>query len=245
MQTRTSRPTSPLALLIVTLLAATPARAQPPTPAATGPGAAAPSEAAKAMVGAPWEFSNADRDRRCTVSFRIDGGPHGMKLDLDKACGGVFPFLKEVTGWTLAANDFLRFVDAKGKALLEFSEVEQGIFEAPKPGEGILFLQPVASLQKPPPSPDEMAGAWEIQRGGKALCSLTLATTPVPEGLAITLAPGCDSLVARFAPTAWQMDRGELVLTGAQSRTWRFEESEPKSWQRVPETRDPLQLVKK
>jgi hypothetical protein len=41
------------------------------------------------------------------------------------------------------------------------------------------------------------------------------------------------------------MDRSELVLRGGNSQTWRFEENDNNTWQRVPETRDPLSLVKR
>lgn len=234
-------------LMLVALVAAGPAAAQspaPPAPSRPAP-AAPPSEAARTVAGTAWEFSNADRDRRCTVGFKTDAaGSLGMKLDLEKACTGVFPFLRDAAAWTLGENDFLRFVDARGRPMLEFSEVEQGLWEAPKPGEGILFLQTAASVKPPAPSQAEMAGEWTFRRGSRVLCPVTLATTPAGEGFALRLGPDCDAAIARFAPTSWTMDRDELVLTGAGSRTWRFEEADPKIWQRVPETRDPILMVK-
>jgi len=208
--------------------------------------AQAPSDAAKAVAGA-WEFSNADRDKRCTVTFKTDAGAAGMKLDFDRACATVFPFIKEVAGWTIAENDFLRFVDAKGKAILEFSEVESGMFEAPRPGEGILFLQTAASVEPPPATPEQVAGDWSVVRGGGApICTLTLTTTTAgQDSYALRLKPGCDAFVTRFAPTAWQMDRSEIVLKGARNQSWRFESgADAKTWQRVPETRDPVLLVR-
>src|SRR5476649_856125 len=91
-----------------------------------------PSDSAKAMVGS-WEFSNADRDKRCTITFKTDTGPAGMKVEFDRGCAAQFPFVRQVSGWTLAQNDFLRLVGAKGDPILEFSEVEGGIYEAPRP----------------------------------------------------------------------------------------------------------------
>lgn len=242
-----TRPRSHLAILALTLIvAAAPAAAQraPNGPAPTA--AAAPSEAARAVAGTSWEFSNADRDRHCAVAFRTEAaGTIGMRLEFDKACAGVFPFLRDAAAWTLGDNDFLRFVDARGRAMLEFSEVEQGLWEAPKPGEGILFLQTAATVKPPAPSSEEMAGEWTLRRGGRVLCPVTLAATPAGDGFALRLGPDCDAAVTRFAPTAWAMDRDELVITGAGNRTWRFEETEPKTWQRVPETRDPILMVKR
>jgi hypothetical protein len=203
------------------------------------------SDGAKAMASGSWEFSNADRDKRCTVVFKTDPATVGMRLEFDKACAGAFPFIKEIVGWTLTENDFLRLLDAKGQSLLEFSEVETGMYEAPRPGEGILFIQASASIGPPPKEADQMLGDWSIVRGaGKPICTLTLANTPAGSDLALKLKPGCDAFVTRFAPTAWQMDRGELVLKNARNQTWRFEEGDASTWQRVPESPDPVLLVR-
>jgi hypothetical protein len=40
------------------------------------------------------------------------------------------------------------------------------------------------------------------------------------------------------------MDRGELLLKSPQGRTWRFAEGDDNKWQRVPETADPVMLVR-
>ena len=217
------------------LALATPAPAQQPV-----------GEAAKAMVGS-WEFSNADRDKRCTITFRTDPGGPGMKLEFDKDCAGLFPFIRDIAGWSIADNDFLRLLDAKGSPVLEFSEVESGMYEAPRPGEGILFIQSAAAAGPAPRPAEEMAGTWDIVRGaGKPLCTLTLTTTAAGQELALSVKPGCDAFVTRFAPTTWQMDRSELVLKGARGATWRFEEGDnATTWQRVPEGPEPVLMMKR
>ena len=203
------------------------------------------SDDAKAMTSGNWEFSNADRDKRCTLTFRTESAATGMRLEFDKGCVGLFPFITEIASWTRGQNDFLRLLDAKGKSVLEFSEVESGIFEAPKPGEGILFIQTAASVGPPPKEAEEMLGDWAITRGArKPICTLTLANTPAGSDLALKVKPGCDALVTRFAPSAWQMDRAELLLKNAKGQTWRFEEGDNSTWQRVPETADPVLLVR-
>jgi hypothetical protein len=216
------------------------AHAQTPTPAPAPLG-----DAAKAMTNGTWEFSNADRDKRCTVTFRTDPAAAGMRLEFDKGCVGQFPFIADVAGWTLAENDFLRFVDAQGKSVLEFSEVETHIYEAPRPGEGILFIQASTAVGPPPKQPDQVAGDWGLVRGsGKPICVLSLANTPAGDDLALTLKPGCNAFVTRFAPTAWQMDRGELMIKNARGQIWRFSEGDNATWSRVPDTVEPLMLVK-
>ena len=204
------------------------------------------SDEAKAMAEGTWEFSNADRDKRCMLTFRTDPAAAGMRLEFDKGCAALFPFIKEIVGWSRAQNDFLRLLDAKGQSVLEFSEVESRIYEAPRPGEGILFIQASTAVGPPPKEADVMFGDWALMRGGsKPICTMTLANTPAGDDyFALKLKAGCDALVTRFAPTAWQMDRGELVLKNARNQTWRFAEGDGSAWQRVPEGPQPLTLVR-
>jgi hypothetical protein len=218
----------------IACLVVAPARAQAPV-----------SDQAKGMASGSWEFSNADRDKRCMIVFKTAPAAAGMKLEFDKTCAEAFPFIKEIAGWSIAENDFLRLLDAKGKSLLEFSEVETGMYEAPRPGEGILFIQTAAALGPPPKEAEQVTGDWGVVRGaGKPICTVTLANAAAGPDLALKLKPGCDAFVTRFAPTAWQMDRGELLLKNARGQTWRFEESDAATWTRVPETAEPLMLVR-
>src|SRR3954453_22747983 len=68
------------------------------------------SDAAKDIVGA-WEISNADRDKRCAVTFSIDPAPGGFKLEFDPACGSAFPALRDVVLWKLGPKDVVALVD--------------------------------------------------------------------------------------------------------------------------------------
>jgi len=200
----------------------------------------APPAAPRTMIGS-WEFSNADREKICTLTFQT-----GRKLEFDPACAGHFPFTREIVGWSQADNDFLRLLDSNGKSVLEFSEVESGIFEAPRVGEGILFIQNPAGLGPAPKTAEQITGDWTLTlRTGKPLCGLTLSNTAVGEEFALRTQPPCDAVVARFAPTTWQMDRGEIVLRSANGQSWRFEEGEGAKWHRIPETANPILMVRK
>jgi hypothetical protein len=200
----------------------------------------APPAAPRTMVGS-WEFSNADREKICTLTFQT-----GRKLEFDPACAGHFPFTREIVGWSQADNDFLRLLGSNGKSVLEFSEVESGIFEAPRVGEGILFIQNPAGLGPAPKTAEQITGDWTLMlRTGKPLCGLTLSNTAVGEEFAVRVQPPCDAVVARFAPTTWQMDRGEIVLRSANGQSWRFEEGEGAKWHRIPETANPILMVRK
>jgi Protease inhibitor Inh len=204
-----------------------------------------PGDSAKAMAGT-WEFTNADRDKTCTITLRLEPVAGGMRAEFDKACAAKFPFIGEISAWTFAENDFLRLVDSKGGSVLEFNEVEGGVYEAPRPGEGILFIQNAGAAGPPSRTAAEVSGEWSIVRGaGKAVCGLTLSNTAVGEDFAVRVRQPCDALVTRFAPTTWQVERGELVLKPAKGNPWRFEEQDAATWQRIPAAADPVLLVRK
>src|SRR5580704_17842424 len=84
-------------------------------------------DSAKALIGT-WEFSNADRDKTCSVTFKNDPARSGYKVEFDKNCANLFPLVSGVTGWIFPDNGLLSLVDAEGKSLIEFSEVEDGIY---------------------------------------------------------------------------------------------------------------------
>lgn len=201
-------------------------------------------ESAKELLG-PWEFSTADRQTACTVTFKADRATgKGFRVEFEEKCAAVYSSVKDIASWTLPDNDLLNLLDASGRSLIEFSEVESGIFEAPVPGHGVLFLQRADAAGPPPPKADDLAGDWTIMRGGKALCGLTLTMTATEEELALTVKPGCDPAIARLNFTRWRVDRDELMLRPERGNPWRFEEDEGKVWSRVPETPNPYTLVR-
>ncbi len=133
------------------------------------------NETFKTMIG-KWEISNADRDRTCQLTFKADPSGTLFKLELDQACPVQMPELKDVTGWTIGGLDLVKLMDGKGKPIFEFSEVESGIFEAQRPGEGIFFMQNAATAAAAVSiSLEQMAGDWGVVRGsGKTVCTITL-----------------------------------------------------------------------
>ena len=102
------------------------------------------SDAARELVGA-WELSDAERSRRCAVNFSVDRAPGGFRVEFDPECGRAFPPLRDVVAWMLGQNDVLRLIDARRGAVLEFSEVQNGLYEGERPGEGLYFLQTQAA----------------------------------------------------------------------------------------------------
>jgi len=218
---------------------------EPPAdaPQVQNPQARSGEEAANDMLGA-WEFSDADHNRICHLNFRGEAASGGRRLDVDKNCPNLFPSTKDVVGWTIDNYGGLRLLDGRGQAIIELTEVESGMYDGFAPGEGRYVLQTAAAA--PVRSAEDMVGDWAVARGsGKPICTLTLANSPAAGGaLALRLKAGCDPLVTRFNPNAWRMDQGELVLLSARGQTWQFEENDTNTWQRVPESADPILLLR-
>jgi hypothetical protein len=203
------------------------------------------ADAVRAVVGA-WELSNAERDRSCTVNLRAPAGAAAGALAWDRKCAELFAFTRDATTWRIGAREAIQILNAQGQMLLELTEVEGGLYEGERPGEGLLFLQNVAGAANEERKADQMVGDWAFVRGGgRPLCQIAFAATPAPQdAFALRVKPGCDALIARFGPVAWRLDRGQLVLIPAAGESWRFEESDPMTWRRIPEGRQPLQLVR-
>ncbi|HEY0235167.1 MAG TPA: AprI/Inh family metalloprotease inhibitor [Afipia sp.] len=218
-----------------------------------GPGAQAQDgrSLSNDMIG-QWELSTAGRDKTCVITLKSDATPQGMKLELEKGCGDALPFTKAIATWSVKGLDIVRLQDAKGQSVIDVTEVESGIFEGTRSGEGVYLLQNLAAARALSKSTDQLIGDWTMLRGnGNAVCSLTLTNTPVeksPENLQdnfqVFLKPRCEPAITAFAPVMWRMDRGEIQLVSAKGEIWRFEADDNAQWRLVPDTADPLIMTR-
>lgn len=197
------------------------------------------------MVG-QWELSTAGRDKTCVVTLKNDASPQGLRLELEKGCGDALPFAKSIAAWSVKGLDIVRLQDARGESVIDFTEVESGIFEGRREGEGIYLLQNLAAARALSKSTDQLIGDWAMVReSGKSICGLTLTNTETsPDNFAVYLKPRCDSLVTVFGPSVWRLERGELLLQSAKGEIWRFEADDNAQWRRVPDSADPLILMR-
>ncbi|MBN9580008.1 MAG: protease inhibitor Inh/omp19 family protein [Afipia sp.] len=175
------------------------------------------------MIG-QWELSTAGRDKTCVITLKADPAAQGMKLELDKGCGDALPFTKAIAAWSVKGLDIVRLQDAKGQPVIDVTEVESGIFEGRREGEGIYLLQNLAAARALSKSTDQLIGDWA--------------------NFAVYLKPRCDPAVAAFAPVLWRIERGELLLQSAKGDIWRFEADDNAQWRRVPDSADPMILMR-
>ncbi len=199
----------------------------------------------KDMIG-QWELSTTERSKTCVVTLKGDSTPQGLKLELEPGCAAALPFTKAITAWNIKGLDIVRLQDATGEAVIDFTEVESGIFEGLRQGEGIYILQNLVAARSLAKSMDPMIGDWAMVRGnGQSICGLTLTNTEATaDNFQVFLKPRCDPAVTAFAPTQWRLERGELLLLSDNGEAWHFEADDNAQWRRVPDAADPLIMLR-
>jgi hypothetical protein len=200
----------------------------------------------KEMIG-QWELSTTERSKTCVVTLKGDGPAQAFRLELEPSCPAALPFTRDIKAWSIKGlGDIVRLQDAAGQPVIDFTEVESGIFEGLRSGEGIYILQNLAAARSLAKSMDQMIGDWSMVRGnGRPVCGLTLTNTEAnADNFQVFLKPKCDPAVAAFAPTQWRLERGELLLLSEAGETWRFEADDNAQWRRVPDSADPLIMLR-
>lgn len=222
-----------LPALLALLAGATPARSQDA------------STLKKEMIG-QWELSTTERGKTCVVTLKGDSSPQGLKLELEQGCAAALPFTRDITAWNIKGLDIVRMQDAAGQPVIDFTEVESGIFEGLRQGEGIYILQNLAAARSLAKSMDQMIGDWSMVRGkGVVICGLTLTNTEAgQDNFQVFLKPKCDPVIAAFAPTQWRLERGQMILMSAKGDIWQFEADDNAQWRRVPDSADPLIMLR-
>jgi hypothetical protein len=199
----------------------------------------------KDMIG-QWELSTTERSRTCVVTLKGDAAAQGLKLELEPACKTALPFTRDIAAWNVRGLDIVRLQDGSGEAVIDFTEVEAGIFEGLRQGEGVYILQNLAAARSMAKSMDQMIGDWAMVRGnGQPICGLTLTNTEAgPDNFQVFLKPKCDAAVAQFNPTQWRLERGQIILMSKAGEAWQFEADDNAQWRRVPDTADPLIMLR-
>jgi hypothetical protein len=118
----------------------------------TSPARAQDANALKKDMIGQWELSTTERSKTCVVTLK-DGPAQNLKLELEPGCAAALPFTKDIAAWSIKGlGDIVRLQDAAGQPVIDFTEVESGIFEGLRTGEGVYILQNLAaarSLPKP------------------------------------------------------------------------------------------------
>jgi hypothetical protein len=199
----------------------------------------------KDMVG-QWELSTTERSKTCVVTLKPDATPQGLKLELEPGCAKALPFAKDIAAWSVKGLDIVRLQDASGQPVIDFTEVESGIFEGVRQNEGVYILQNLAAARSLAKSMDQMIGDWAMVRSnGQAICGLTLTNTDAgQDNFQVFLKPKCDAAITAFAPTKWRLEHGQMLLMSDKGETWQFEADDNAQWRLVPDSTDPLIMMR-
>ena len=203
----------------------------------------------KDMIG-QWELATTERSKTCVLTLKADAAApaaaQAMKLELESGCAAALPFTKDITAWSVRGLDIVRPQNATGEPIIDFTEVEAGIFEGLKSGEGVYILQNLVAARSLAKSMDQMIGDWAMVRGnGATICGLTLTNNDAGhDNFQVFLKPKCDATVAAFAPTQWRLEHGQMLLTSEKGDTWRFEADDNAQWRLVPDSADPLIMLR-
>jgi hypothetical protein len=199
----------------------------------------------KGMIG-QWELATTERSKTCVVTLKGDAAPQGLKLELEPSCAKALPFAKDIAAWSVKGLDIVRLQDANGQPVIDFTEVESGILEGVRQNEGVYILQNLAAARSLAKSMDQMIGDWAMVRSnGQMICGLTLTNTDAgQDNFQVFLKPKCDPAIASFAPTRWRLEHGQMLLTSNKGETWQFEADDNAQWRRVPDSADPLIMVR-
>jgi Protease inhibitor Inh len=229
-----SRHCLPLLAALLALAAAGPLRAQDA------------ASLKKEMIGHQWELATTDRSKTCVVTLKPDATALGLRLELEPGCPAALPFTKEIAAWSIKGLDIVRLQDAKGEAVIDFTEVETGIFEGLRTNEGVYILQDLAAARSLAKSMDQMIGDWAMVRGnGATICGLVLTNNDAGnDNFQVFLKPKCDPAVSAFAPTQWRLEHGQILLMSDAGETWRFEADDNAQWRLVPDSADPLIMLR-
>ena len=199
----------------------------------------------KEMIG-QWELSTTERSKTCVVTMKNEAAQGGLKLELEPGCAAALPFTRDIAAWSIKGLDIVRMQDTAGAAVIDFTEVESGIFEGLRQGEGVYILQNLAAARSLAKSMDQMIGDWQMVRGnGRPICGLTLTNTEADaDNFQVFLKPKCDPAVAAFGPVQWRLERGQIILMSKAGDTWQFEADDNAQWRRVPDTADGLIMLR-
>ncbi|MCA1513677.1 AprI/Inh family metalloprotease inhibitor [Bradyrhizobium sp. NBAIM01] len=200
----------------------------------------------KKQMPGQWELSTTERSKTCVVTLKADAAGQGFKLELEPSCKTALPFTKDIVAWSVRGLDIVRLQDATGEAVIDFTEVEAGIFEGLRQGEGVYILQDLAAARSMAKSMDQMIGDWSmVRRNGQPVCGLTLTNTEADaDNFQVFLKPRCDATIAQFNPTQWRLERGQIILMSKSGEAWQFEADDNAQWRRVPDTADPLIMLR-
>jgi hypothetical protein len=152
-----------------------------------------------------WTFSaNAPGGPACEMRLRTGRIGRGYRIDVPRACMGVFADAIDIKAWRPVAGDMVSLTSRSGRQVLVFRPTGAGAYLAR--GERGAFVLARGSRLSPALRWGPIGGRWLLKRfGGEQLCDLTLRADGT--GLA-----GRIEREGACAPASWSFSRERLTL---------------------------------
>lgn len=225
-----------------------PQLAQKPPAAPAAPKIDPAMREAGARMAGDFRLTSADGTRACAFTLKPDASGSALTVDFDKEACAVIGFSGQVSAWLPDPSGSIRLLNAQGRTVAEFTEGAGGSYEALKEGDGVYFLTNPSVADATEVNVEEVVGDWDLSRtAGAPVCRWTLQNVPAGkgEGRIVSVAAGCDSSMLRFAPVAWDIEGGNILVRGVASGAMiRFARQEDGSWARTPERGRPLLMTR-
>jgi hypothetical protein len=220
-------------------------------------GAAFSASAQDQARAGSYELAEAAGPRRCRLVLAA-GAPGAAigEARLPAGCRRAFPVLRNVQHWRPEAVG-MTLLAPGNTIVVTFAAGSGDVWRTTAAGQALTLTRVgedartrrrfVALYQRPAPAPRELAAPQDAlpprrfrvlrQIGQEGACSLDLTDRRTPSGdQAAELRAGCpDSGLITFAPAAWRIEGGRLVLISRKGHDVRFAfDSASKLWRKDP-----------
>ena len=164
--------------------------------------------------------------------------PTHLKLD-DPAGGQLLLLAADHDAFTATSGDrvyTLKAVAGVGRSAVGFAEVDGEPTAAPPAAiVPVVSRRKVATVEETDSDkPTDLPGRYAVMREKRDTgCMVTLDAAHIKGGERAQLAPGCrDQGIVIFDPTAWQLIKGELVLTARAGHKTHLSKDKLGTWQK-------------
>ena len=208
-----TRPMCRLAAVLTILLLARPA------------GAAGIDPEVIRLIAGYWFLAAAATGAGCNLRLGVEETIGGHAVEAPAGCRIGGQPADDIAAWNLDGAGGIVFLDPVRHVLFRLEEQEYGDWTAEGPDGGYV-LRPSEEGVVALPVARDLAASWVMRRpDGPVLCRLRLDDRPPPggeESFGLTVAPGCDPLIAGFRFASWRIEGAAVILYGEEGRSLAF-----------------------
>jgi Protease inhibitor Inh len=163
----------------------------------------------------PWLLATDDGKPGCRMTLETAQTIGGYALTLAPDCARNLPRIADASAWS--PHGGMNFSDPTRRRLFKLEEDETGIYRSPagETGPVHVLFRPNAGVDRLPTA-SAVFGEWVMRRpGGEVVCQVRFLDKPPPggqESYSLSLAPGCQQVVAKLKLATWRIETTDLLL---------------------------------